>query len=192
LGNDTLSLRIWGSHSAGYEELYLLDITPCSPLKFNGRFGGTCRLNPQGRITCQARNQRESCSKPSPKHKLEMIISVFSPFCLSTSTVNLSLNWLRTVLLCLLSASRWFLVWLVLRPWGWRRHVPPKRRLAFNGLHGVISFVKAWYTVWRWSWIQLRTDIMHPIHVPHIRRHRRLIHNLIKIVRRTQESKVSA
>jgi hypothetical protein len=34
---------------------------------------------------------------------------------------------------------RWYLAWLILRPWAWRRHVPPKRRLTFNGLHGVIS-----------------------------------------------------
>jgi hypothetical protein len=24
--------------------------------------------------------------------------------------------------------SRWYLAWLILRPWRWRRHVPPKRR----------------------------------------------------------------
>jgi hypothetical protein len=28
---------------------------------------------------------------------------------------------------------------LILPPWRWRRYVPPKRRLTFNGLHGVIS-----------------------------------------------------
>jgi hypothetical protein len=28
---------------------------------------------------------------------------------------------------------------LFLRPWRWRRYVPPKRRLKLNGLHGVIS-----------------------------------------------------
>jgi hypothetical protein len=33
--------------------------------------------------------------------------------------------------------SRWFLAWHTLRPWRWRRHVPPKRRLIFNGLCGV-------------------------------------------------------
>jgi hypothetical protein len=38
----------------------------------------------------------------------------------------------------LLPASRWFLVRLILRPWRWG-HVPPKRRLTFNGLHGIIS-----------------------------------------------------
>jgi hypothetical protein len=37
---------------------------------------------------------------------------------------------------CLISRS--FLAWLILRPWRWR-HVLPKRRLAFNGLRGVIS-----------------------------------------------------
>jgi hypothetical protein len=28
--------------------------------------------------------------------------------------------------------SRWFLARFILRPWRWRRHVPPKRRLTFN------------------------------------------------------------
>jgi hypothetical protein len=35
--------------------------------------------------------------------------------------------------------SRWFLAWLILRPWRWRRYVPPKRRLAFNWVHCIIS-----------------------------------------------------
>jgi hypothetical protein len=35
--------------------------------------------------------------------------------------------------------SHWFLSWFILRPWRWRRYVPPKRRLTFNRLHGVIS-----------------------------------------------------
>jgi hypothetical protein len=32
-----------------------------------------------------------------------------------------------------------FLFRLVLRPWRWRLHVPPKLWLTFNGLHGVVS-----------------------------------------------------
>jgi hypothetical protein len=35
--------------------------------------------------------------------------------------------------------SRLFLARLILLSWRWRRHVPPKRWLTFNGLHGVIS-----------------------------------------------------
>jgi hypothetical protein len=35
--------------------------------------------------------------------------------------------------------SRCFLEWLILRPWRWKRYVPPKRRLTFNGLYGDIS-----------------------------------------------------
>jgi hypothetical protein len=35
--------------------------------------------------------------------------------------------------------SRWFLARLILRPWRWRRYVPLKRQLTFNGLRGVIS-----------------------------------------------------
>jgi hypothetical protein len=34
--------------------------------------------------------------------------------------------------------SRWYLARLI-RPWRWRRYVPPKRRLTFTRLHGVIS-----------------------------------------------------
>jgi hypothetical protein len=36
------------------------DLTLYSPLEANWRFGGTCRLHPQGRKISQARNQRES------------------------------------------------------------------------------------------------------------------------------------
>jgi hypothetical protein len=39
----------------------------------------------------------------------------------------------------LLPVSWWFLAWLILWPWRWRRHFPPKRQLTFNGLHGIIS-----------------------------------------------------
>jgi hypothetical protein len=42
-------------------------------------------------------------------------------------------------LFCLLHTQCWFVAWLILRPWRWRRHVLPKRRLIFSGLHGVIS-----------------------------------------------------
>jgi hypothetical protein len=35
--------------------------------------------------------------------------------------------------------SRWFLIWLIFRPWRWRRYVPSKRRLTLNGLHGVLE-----------------------------------------------------
>jgi hypothetical protein len=34
---------------------------------------------------------------------------------------------------------RWFLARRILRLWRRRRYVPPKRRMTFNGLHGVIS-----------------------------------------------------
>jgi hypothetical protein len=40
-------------------------ITPCSPLKVNRYFGGTCCLHLQGRKIGQARNQREPESKQS-------------------------------------------------------------------------------------------------------------------------------
>jgi hypothetical protein len=44
---------------------------------------------------------------------------------------------------CFLPASCWFLASFILQPRRWRQHVPPKRRLTINGLHGVISQKKA-------------------------------------------------
>jgi hypothetical protein len=35
--------------------------------------------------------------------------------------------------------SRWFLAWLILWPWRWKRHVPTICRLTFKGLHGVTA-----------------------------------------------------
>jgi hypothetical protein len=61
------------------------DTTPCSRLKVNRRFGGTCRK------------------------------------------------------LCLLLTPCWFHALPNLRPWAWRRHVPPKRRLTFKILYCFIS-----------------------------------------------------
>jgi hypothetical protein len=39
----------------------------------------------------------------------------------------------------MLPASFLFLAWLILLLSIWRQHVPPKRQLTSNGLHGVIS-----------------------------------------------------
>jgi hypothetical protein len=38
-----------------------------------------------------------------------------------------------------ISASCWFLDWFILRPWTWRRHVPPKHQLIFKRQHGAIT-----------------------------------------------------
>jgi hypothetical protein len=34
----------------------------------------------------------------------------------------------------IVTVLQWFAAWFILRPWRWRRHVPLKPRLAFNGL----------------------------------------------------------
>jgi hypothetical protein len=53
--------------------------------------------------------------------------------------------------LCLPPAWCSFLAWLILRPWKWRRHVPQKRQLTFNGLHGVISQKIEFFTTHRYE-----------------------------------------
>jgi hypothetical protein len=40
------------------ESINFWDITPCSPLSVNRRFGGTYHLHLQGRIISSARNQQ--------------------------------------------------------------------------------------------------------------------------------------
>jgi hypothetical protein len=50
------------------------DITPCSPLKVNRRFGGTFHLNVQGRIS-RASNQRESRKRLLAFNGLHRVIS---------------------------------------------------------------------------------------------------------------------
>jgi hypothetical protein len=42
--------------------------------------------------------------------------------------------------LFLLPASCWFLAWLIVQPCRIRRHVSPKHRLTFSGIHGVTSW----------------------------------------------------
>jgi hypothetical protein len=55
------------------------DITPCSPLKVNWRFGRTFRLLLQGRGISQSRNQREAGGKQSsPCHLLHAWL-IFPP-----------------------------------------------------------------------------------------------------------------
>jgi hypothetical protein len=46
-------------------------------------------------------------------------------------SVSLWFHVFASHVLFLLSASCWFLPWLTVQPWRWRRHVPPKRRLTF-------------------------------------------------------------
>jgi hypothetical protein len=57
--NKCLICKTCGSHSGGYEENFFWGITPCSPLKVNWGFGGTCRFHLESRIS-RARYQRES------------------------------------------------------------------------------------------------------------------------------------
>jgi hypothetical protein len=52
-------------------------ITPCSPLKFNRRFAGTCRVHLQGRRIMKARNQGES-RRQAEKSKVSWLYSLIS------------------------------------------------------------------------------------------------------------------
>jgi hypothetical protein len=71
--------------------------------------------------------------------------------------------------LSLLPASCWFLAWLIFWPWRWRRHVHPKRRLIFNGLHGItfqktelINNIFDWYSGF-WFTFQGLNQLCQPV-----------------------------
>jgi hypothetical protein len=55
-------------------------------------------------------------------------------------------------------------IWLILRPGIWRWHVPPKFRLTFNGLHGVISQKTFFITTAVRTW-NPTSNIVHPLAV---------------------------
>jgi hypothetical protein len=48
---------------------------------------------------------------------------------------------------CMLPALRWFLVSRTLRPWKWRRCVPPERPLNFTGLDGLLQKIEFRITI---------------------------------------------
>jgi hypothetical protein len=69
--------RIWGSRDGGYEESVFWDITPCSPLKVNRRFGGTYHLHLQGRCLSPAFSL-VSCSAYSLTLNMEAVYSFYT------------------------------------------------------------------------------------------------------------------
>jgi hypothetical protein len=80
--------KIWGSHS-GYEESYVLGLTPCSRLKVNRWFGEICQLHLQDRIIRQARSHQillpVSCLAYAPSLQMEVRSS-------SATSVNFQQN----------------------------------------------------------------------------------------------------
>jgi hypothetical protein len=106
---------IWGSHIDEYEKFFW-DITPCSALSVNRRFGGTCRLHLEGR--------KDKLSKKSAWKQMARL----------PSSGSKKPAW-KQLATCFHAN---FLLGLFFRPWRWRWHVPPKLRLTLNGLHGVI------------------------------------------------------
>jgi hypothetical protein len=86
--------------------------------------------------TCDNSNQLKSneITQVTPPH-YEKTVQVKESEVLTCVVMKSSVFW---DIMQLLPASWWFLPWLILRLWRWRRHVPPKRQLTFNGLRRYI------------------------------------------------------
>jgi hypothetical protein len=92
--------------------------------------------NPLGRPT---QTDRQSCGRfLAPTYLSEVITLKFNA---SGSGMYLEFcpNSKYNFIMYGLPASLWLLAWLILRPWRWRRNVPPKRLLTFNWLYCVTS-----------------------------------------------------
>jgi hypothetical protein len=100
------------------------DVTLCGPLKVNRRLGWTYRIHLQGWIS-RARYQHES--RWQACFYAIYLLGLFDP---EDGSI---LCWhVESLLSC------WYLASLIL-PCRWKQYVHLKRRLTFNGLHGVIS-----------------------------------------------------
>jgi hypothetical protein len=77
----------------------------------------------------------------SPKYACHLLLPV--PCLAYTSTLTMEAVCSSETLGFLRSACAtfffWFPAWLIFRIWRWKQHVPPKRRLTCNSLHGIIS-----------------------------------------------------
>jgi hypothetical protein len=77
------------------------DITPCSPLKVNGRLGGTCSLHLQGRRIGRTRNRREAGSKNSSAcyllHPCFLLGLFFKLEATSSSETSADVQWTTAV-----------------------------------------------------------------------------------------------
>jgi hypothetical protein len=82
------------------------EITPCSPLKINRRFGGTCRLHFHGRKIIQAINQCES------RWQAELLLGIFFDPDYGSDIFLRNVGWISTGYTALYS-RRWLSLFLI-------------------------------------------------------------------------------
>jgi hypothetical protein len=109
------------------------DIPPCSPLKVDIHFWGTCWTHFQGSSISQARNQRESIWQTEGRtvHNTNPTQCSRGHNSSKTSNNNFGSDFHMM--------SHRVLALLMLKTWRWRRYIHPKHHLTFNELHGIIS-----------------------------------------------------
>jgi hypothetical protein len=80
------------------------DITPCSPVKVNRRFGRTCRLHLQGRTVSHASNQHEAGSRLNftglhgvTCQKIELFIATAVRRSYPTCSLSSHVQWARMI-----------------------------------------------------------------------------------------------
>jgi hypothetical protein len=117
------------------------DITSCSLLK----------VNPE--LCLPSAFTLLSCSAYSTLRMEEIYSSETSLDFQRTTRRSIPEDGTESYACCLL--SRWYLA-LLIRPWRWRRYIPPKRRLTFSGLHGDPRTTAVRTSNPTWCWLLYR------------------------------------
>jgi hypothetical protein len=121
--------RIWRSHSGGYKEFHLLGYNAVWSIESQPMSPPSSRSN----------------NKPSKNSicyllHIGFLLGLFLDPGDGGHMFLRNVGWLSMDYMAICPkrqnySSYWFPAWLIRRPWRWRPHVPPKRRLTFNGLH---------------------------------------------------------
>jgi hypothetical protein len=111
------------------------DITPCSPLSVNRRFGGHIASIFRVEKISSAGNQRQS--RWQEELKMEAMWSSKTRWLSTDYTALYPRRWYSSILLSVYFISE--TTGRISIKWRWRQCVPLKRRLTLNRLHGIIS-----------------------------------------------------
>jgi hypothetical protein len=122
------------------KSIFFWDMTPCSALSGTRRFGGMYSLHLQGRRIVQQSSEQASGKRSLPAEDRYIYgtegrtqFLLVSPGQGETGGLNHRTN-KKIGLKCVVLKNT-----AKKHCGGWRRYVPPKRRVPLNALHGVIS-----------------------------------------------------
>jgi hypothetical protein len=117
-------------------------IIPCSSLKVNRCFGGTCLyIHDWGQVKPSVKQVANRAKLNAWNFEWSLPIDVLTAVVMTSGILRPTVRWKSADVTepCLLPVPLRFLAWHNIRPWRWRQYILPKCQLIFNGLHGFRS-----------------------------------------------------